>query len=116
MKGQNFFYRFVYALQGLRSAWRSELSFKVEIVAGIGAAILLFTFRPAPVWWALVAVVSAGVLAGGLVNTALEKALDKLQPEQDPMIGQAKDCAAAAVFVMCLAALAVLAALLAEIY
>ncbi|MEQ1876277.1 MAG: diacylglycerol kinase [Bdellovibrionia bacterium] len=115
MKGQNFFFRFVYAMQGLRTAWKSELSFRVEIGAGLGAFGLLVTFRPAPIWWAVVAIMSGAVLAAELVNTALEKTLDKLHPEQDPLVGQAKDCAAAAVFVLCLMALVVLGSLLLEV-
>jgi len=111
MKGQNFYFRFVYAMQGLRTAWKSELSFKVEIAAGFGAFLLLLIFRPAPIWWALVAIVSGAVLAAELVNTALEKALDRLHPEKDSLIGQAKDCAAAAVLVLCGAAIVVLIAL-----
>jgi diacylglycerol kinase (ATP) len=115
MKGQNFYFRFVYALQGLRTAWNSELSFKVEILAGIGVFLLLLIFRPAPIWWAVIAIVSGAVLAAELTNTALEKALDRLHPEKDPLIGQAKDCAAAAVLVLCAAAIAVLIAFVLQI-
>ena len=49
------------------------------------------------------------------VSAGLERALDKLHPVKDPLIGQAKDCAAAAVLVMALASLGVLAALLYEV-
>ncbi len=115
MKGQNFFFRFLYAMQGLKAAFQGELSFKVEILALVGAFGLLIFARPAPVWWALVSVVGGGVLAFELVNTAIERALDKLHPERDPLIGQAKDCAAAAVLVLCLASLGVLTALILEI-
>jgi diacylglycerol kinase (ATP) len=68
--------------------------------------------RPAPVWWALVAVTVAAVLAAELVNTALEQLADRLHPEQHPQIKAAKDCGAAAVLVCSIAALAVAAALL----
>ncbi|HEX4924729.1 MAG TPA: diacylglycerol kinase [Bdellovibrionales bacterium] len=116
MKSQSFFLRFNYALQGLKAAWAGELSFRVEIILGLGAFGLLCYLRPAPAWWALVAIVSGGVLAAELINTALERALDKLHPVRDPLIGVAKDCAAAAVLIMSLASLAVLCALLYDSY
>ena len=49
------------------------------------------------------------VLAAETFNTALEHALDRLHPEQDPAIGLAKDCAAGAVLVLSLVSLCVLA-------
>ena len=53
---------------------------------------------PVPaLWWAL-SLLSAGlVLSLELLNTALERALDRLHQEQHESIRVAKDCAAAAV-------------------
>lgn len=116
MKGQSFFSRFIFAMNGLKAAWAGELSFRIELMLGLGAFGLLCYLRPAPLWWAAVAIVAGGVLAAELINTALERALDKLHPVRDPLIGQAKDCAAAAVLVMSVASLAVLAALLTETF
>jgi undecaprenol kinase len=112
MKDQNFFDRFTNVKKGLQSAWSTELSIRIEIFLGVAAVGLLFFLRPAPVWWAIVAIISGGVLTAELMNTALERLLDRMHPAHDPLIGQAKDCAAAAVFVMALASLAVLSALL----
>jgi len=67
--------------------------------------------RPAPLWWALVALAVAVVLAAELANTALERLADRLHPEKHPEIKVAKDCMAAAVLVASLGALAVAAAL-----
>ena len=72
----------------------------------------LFWLRPAPLWWALIALVSGLVLAFELMNAALEKLIDRLHPERHPEIGAAKDMAAGAVLVLACAALIVGAAML----
>src|ERR1039458_3870607 len=48
-------------------------------------------------WWALVIIASAAVLAAELFNTAIERLADHLHPEMHPEIRIVKDCAAAAV-------------------
>jgi diacylglycerol kinase (ATP) len=50
------------------------------------------------------------VLAGEIFNTAIEVLADHLHPEQHPAIRAVKDCAAGAVLVASIAALAVAAA------
>jgi diacylglycerol kinase (ATP) len=55
------------------------------------------------------------VIAAELFNTAIEALADRVQPQQDPAIRIVKDCAAAAVLVTCLAAVAVAIALVAHV-
>ena len=74
----------------------------------------LTILRPAPVWWALVILVSCAVLAAELFNTAIEHLADKLHPELDPEIRVVKDCAAAGVLVIVIGALGIAAAFLVE--
>jgi undecaprenol kinase len=68
--------------------------------------------RPAAVWWALVLLSSAAVLAAELFNTAIEHLADVLHPEESPGVRIVKDCAAAGVLITVLGALGVGAALL----
>ncbi len=77
------------------------------------AAVLaaLVYLRPAPVWWALVLLVSCAVIAAELFNTAIERLADHVQPDPHPQIRVIKDCAAAAVLVLSAGALCVAAAL-----
>jgi undecaprenol kinase len=114
VKGQNLFFRAKYAFQGLAFAFKTETSFKLELLAIVFIFAVLCYLQPAPIWWALIALTCAGVLACELINTALERALDKLHPVRDPLIGQAKDCAAAAVLVLSLISLFIFGALLWE--
>jgi undecaprenol kinase len=110
MKNQSFSRRLTFALIGLRSAWRSEASFKTQVVAAAAVTVALLWLRPAPLWWAIAAVTVAFVLAAELFNTAIESLADHLHPEQDPAIKVVKDCAAGAVLVASIAALGVAAA------
>ena len=113
MKNRPFHQRLFYALSGLRCAWR-EHSFRTQVVLGLGAIAVLLYFRPAPIWWAVFALVIAAVLAAEMFNTALEHVVDRLHPETHPVIAKAKDCAAGAVLLLSLGALAILAAFLFE--
>ena len=116
MKGQNLFYRAKFAFQGLAYTIKNEQSFKLELLALAFIFGVLIVLRPAPVWWGLISLTCGGVLAAELINTALERALDKLHPVKDPLIGIAKDCAAASVLVLSLTSLAVFAALVVDTF
>jgi len=111
MKNQPFYRRLGYALNGILATLKSESSFRAQAVFALGALLLLLILRPKPVWWALVALTIAGVLATELINTALELLADRLHPEKHPSIAKAKDCAAGAVLILSLASLAIAAAL-----
>jgi undecaprenol kinase len=77
--------------------------------------ILLAIVRPAPLWWALVLLASAGVLAAELFNTAIEHLADHLHPDLHPAIRIVKDCAAAAVLLSVTGAICVGIALCVEL-
>ncbi|HEX5420823.1 MAG TPA: diacylglycerol kinase [Gammaproteobacteria bacterium] len=111
MKNQPFPKRLGFALEGLKIALRGENSFRLQAVAVVAVLAVLAWRRPAPLWWAVVALAVVQVLAAELVNTAVEHLADHLHPEQHPRIKIVKDCAAAAVLVASLGALGVAAAL-----
>ena len=111
-KNKNFSARLGFALRGLAHALRTEASLKLQALAGTAALLVLLALRPPAVWWALVILASAAVLAAELFNTAVEHLADLLHPQQSPGIRLVKDCAAAGVLVAVLGALGVGAALL----
>jgi undecaprenol kinase len=90
---------------------RAEASLRVQAVSLAAAVVALLLLRPAPVWWALVLLAAAVVLSAELLNTALEQLADELLPQDSPGVRRAKDCAAAAVLIASLGALAVAVAL-----
>jgi len=104
MKNQSFAQRFGYAATGIRTAFRTEASFRTQLLMAVVAAAMLAWVRPPLVWVALCIISGAAVLAAELVNTALEHLADRLHPEQHPTIRAAKDCAAAAVLAASIAA------------
>ncbi|MBV8307651.1 MAG: diacylglycerol kinase [Gammaproteobacteria bacterium] len=90
---------------------RSEASLRLQALAGVAALGVLLVLRPPAVWWALVLLASAAVVAAELFNTAIENLADVLHPQQSPGVRVVKDCAAAGVLVAVLGALGVAAAL-----
>ncbi len=76
---------------------RGERSLRTQLGMLVVVAVVLVCLRPPPVWWALVSLCAAGVLAAELFNTALEHLADHLHPDLHPQIRIVKDCAAAAV-------------------
>jgi undecaprenol kinase len=116
MKNQAFRHRFRYALAGIKAAWQAENSFRAQAICGLLVVLVLIMLRPEPVWWALLLLTTGAVLAAELLNTALEHVMDRLHPEQHPMIARAKDCAAGAVLLLSLVAVAVFGAFLVNSY
>lgn len=108
--------RLGFALKGLVAAYRSEPSFRFQLAAAGGAVLTTLWLRPPIIWLALVVVMVTLVLAAELVNTALEHALDGLHSEQADFVRIAKDCTAASVLVLSLAAVAVYLLMLCAVY
>lgn len=107
MKGRPFRERMGFALAGIRTGWVREASFRSQSRLAVVAVAALLVLRPAPLWWGLVAICCAIVLALELVNSAMEAVIDLLHPGIHPSIKVAKDMLAGAVLVMSFAALAV---------
>ncbi|MDB5679995.1 diacylglycerol kinase [Sphingomonas bacterium] len=114
MKNRPFRERLGFALAGWRAGWRRERSFRTQVLlAAVGLAALL-VLRPAPVWWALVAILVALILALELVNGAIEATIDLFHPGLHDEIKAAKDMVAGAVLAISAAALVVGLALVVE--
>lgn len=112
MKNRSFGERIGFALAGWRAAWRRERSFRTQAIAALLALVALLILRPAPIWWAILALTCALVLALELINSALEAVIDLLHPGLHPEIKAAKDMLAGAVLAISVAALIVAAALI----
>lgn len=113
-KNQHLYKRFLFALNGLQSTFKKENSFKTEVFLAFIASGILFYLHAEPIWWAVFLILMSSILALELMNTAIENALDHLHPEHHTMIGLAKDCAAAAIFLMCVVSIIVFLIFLSE--
>jgi undecaprenol kinase len=107
MKNGSFRQRLGYAVAGIRIVWRREKSFRTQCGLALAAVAATVWLRPAPIWWALLLLAIAFVLALEAANAALEYALDRLHPEIAEEIGHAKDAAAGAVLLASLCSLGV---------
>ena len=115
VKNLSFGRRLRFALAGLAHALRAERSVQTQAVCFLLVMGALAYFRPAPLWWALVVLASASVLAAELFNTAVEHLADHLHPELHPAIRIVKDCAAAGVLLAVTGAIGVAVALAFEL-
>jgi len=95
------------AFSGIRFAWTEERNFRVHVLLGFVAFVVFALVRPAALWWALIVLCVALVLAAELVNSAIEALTDHLHPELHPVIGKVKDMLAGMVLVMSVGAVIV---------
>ena len=89
-----------YSLHGLCKAYASDKSFRLEVNFGtVIFAVVIFWLWPLTETQLLFILGSyALILVIELVNTSMERILDKLHPQSDELIGLSKDIASAAVF------------------
>lgn len=87
---------FAHAARGLKGAI-SQRNFRVELA--IAGLVLLagWQLRISATEWALLVLCIFWVLSMEAINTAVETLADRVSHERDPLIGQAKDIAAAGV-------------------
>lgn len=101
-----------YSLQGLKQTWRNEAAFRQESVLTL-VAVLIACWLPVNVVEKLLLIGSVVLIVlFELINSAIEAVVDRIGPEFHELSGRAKDIGSAAVFVACLLAVVVWAALL----
>jgi len=98
---------FGHAGRGLRTLWRAERNIRIDLALGATAIGLGGLLRISAAEWLALTLAIGMVLAVEAVNTALELLADAVHPAQHPMIGQAKDVAAAAALIAALTAVVV---------
>ncbi len=114
-KNRSFRQRLGFAVAGLRHALRGERSFRTQLLILLVVIGVLAYLQPPALWWALVSLCGAGVLAAELFNTAIEHLADHVRPDLHPQIRMVKDCAAAAVLCAALGSIGVAIALVVEL-
>lgn len=94
---QNFLKGFVYACNGLMSFFRYERNGKVQLCVAIIVVAFGWWFRLPKVEWLVVLVCIAVVLSLEMMNSAIEKLCNLVQPAYHPVIKTIKDISAGAV-------------------
>lgn len=94
------------SLRGLKVLLQHEYNLYIQIGFGLLATLLGFIFAISPVEWAIQSTVIGLVIFSELVNTAIEKIMDFLQPEYDERVRDIKDLASGSVLFMVLISIA----------
>ena len=97
---KKYFSSFAYAISGISYAFRSQFNMRVHIVAALMVIAASFILRISPVEWCVVLLCIGSVIAAELINTSLEVSIDLISPQRNKKAGQAKDLAAAGVFIV----------------
>lgn len=98
---------FIYALNGIRAAVQEERNFRFHLCAAIYVYAAAFLAGLEPVEYALLALCIFAVMSMELMNSAIERAVDKPDTEHWWSAGAAKDMAAGAVLVTAIGAVCV---------
>ena len=95
---------FGYAWKGIRCCVGKEQNLSFHLIATVLVVIAGWQLGITRTEWAIVLLCIGMVIAAELFNTAIEKLVDLVSPEQHPLAGQVKDIAAGAVLVCAAAA------------
>ena len=89
---------FVWSVQGLRSTWAVESSFRLEVYLFLLLAPLAMWLTPVGVERAILVGSMMVVLIIEVLNSAVEAVVDRWGAEHHELAGRAKDMGSAAVF------------------
>jgi diacylglycerol kinase len=90
---------FAFAWNGLKVCFETETNFKIHLFFAAITILLGINFHLSQTEWLIVAICITVVLITEMLNTAIEKLCDVVEPEFHQGIKQVKDIAAAAVLV-----------------
>ena len=91
---------FVYAFRGVRALLWREHNAWLHLLAAAAAGGAGWWFHISGVEWCLVSFAIGSVLAAEAFNTAVEALADAVHPEENSLVGHAKDLAAAGVLLI----------------
>lgn len=92
---------FLFAVQGFRTALRTERNIKVMLGGAVFAILMGIILQIDLLSWAIVLLCCGVVISAELLNTAIETVVDLVSPEYHPLAGRAKDISAGAVWSLC---------------
>ncbi|MEQ1561583.1 MAG: diacylglycerol kinase family protein [Nitrospira sp.] len=98
---------FIFACRGVKTTWKEEHQFRIEISATVLVFLGLFYFHFTLLESALCVFAITLVLSAEIINTALEDLCNKVEPHHDTTIGKIKDTAGAFVMVTVIGAVIV---------
>lgn len=94
----NFLKNTGYALAGLQDMLKNETSFKIELLLSIILLPLLIFIEISTIYKMLMFISLMGILIAEATNSAIERVVDLVTLEHNPMAGRAKDIGSSIVF------------------
>ncbi|EHQ25061.1 diacylglycerol kinase family protein [Mucilaginibacter paludis] len=91
-----------HAIRGIVMAFRYEHSMTFHFAAAAAVVVVNSLLKVNQTEWLITLMLIGLAWTAEVFNTAIEKLADRISKEQDPLIGQAKDLASAAVLIICL--------------
>lgn len=98
---------FRFAFRGLADLFRNQANARIHLVVAVVVALAGWWLGLSRLEWVAVVLSIALVISMEAMNTALEYLADRISPEHDPLVGKAKDAAAAAVLIAAFGAVTV---------
>ncbi len=98
---------FGYAIRGIWTMLRTQHNAWIHVVATVMVGVAGIWFQVSRAEWGLLVMAIVAVWVAEALNTGLELLCDALQPEEHPLVGQAKDVAAGGVLIAAMGALGV---------
>jgi len=89
-----------WAIQGIKTVWREEISFRIECFFSVCALGLGVYVHLSYIDWVIIILSISGLLAAEIINTAIEDVCNKIEPNYDPIIGKIKDIMAGFVLIV----------------
>ncbi|MFT3682415.1 MAG: diacylglycerol kinase family protein [Ferruginibacter sp.] len=90
---------FGYAWQGVAYCFKTQLNFKIHLLATVIVITAGIAFSVSSTEWLFIAGCCSSVIMAEMFNTAIEKICDTVSPEINPVIKIIKDVSAGAVLV-----------------
>ena len=94
---------FKYAIQGIKSAFKSERNMKIHVIIMILVIISGILLKISTFEWIICIILFGLVIGAELFNTAIETVVDIAMPEKNEKAKIAKDVSAGAVLVIAIA-------------
>lgn len=101
---KSFLHGFLFAFRGIFVLLKEERNARIHLLAALCAVGFGFFFELRPMEWTLVSICIGAVFGAEALNSAVERLADKIHPDEDELIRDAKDLAAAAVLFVSIAA------------
>lgn len=90
---------FLYAYHGVKNAFVQERNLQIHVLVSCVVITTGFFLEITMIEWLVILLLIGGMITAELFNTAIERIVDLVTKEYHPLAKQAKDIAAAAVFI-----------------